>query len=97
MKPLNKHAQEMLALIASRSVRGAPGYWAPTDKQEYFTLGGKAFSVFVQGPWSTGAIRTLTSRGLVEIPAGSPHKWGRRITEKGRDVLEYYLMLGDFI
>ena len=97
MKPLNKHAQEMLAVIGSYSRKGTGEYWMPCEKTEYVKVAGKSISVFISAPWTTGAIRTLTSIGLVEVPAGAMNKYARRITEKGRDVLEYYDLVNDFI
>ena len=87
MKALSEHAMEMLGLIASRTSVGM--YWAPKNKNDGFTTAaGKFVGVFVSGPWSTGAIRTLTSRGLVkEIPSQQAHRWARRVTPAGLQVL----------
>ena len=68
----------------------------PNEKNEFVKFNGKALTVFVSAPWSTGAIRTLTARGLVETPKGAADKWARRVTDKGRDVLSYYELLNEF-
>jgi hypothetical protein len=82
MKPLNEHCLEMLRLIASCSVDGR--YWVPKDKTEYYTDNRGCHDVFVHGAATTGAIRTLTARGLVEvIPGALNNKWSRRATVKG--------------
>lgn len=83
VKPLGKHAQEMLAVIFD-STHPDGRYWIPDGKIEYAKIKGESRTVFVCAPWSTGAIRTLTARGLVEKVAGSASPWARRITISGR-------------
>lgn len=95
---LKPHALEMLRLIGavcSRADGDGGGYWHPQDKSQSATDEGGTFTVFVDGGASTGAIRTLTTRGLVEtIPSLEPmgaSKWARRITPAGREVLDVHL------
>lgn len=86
MKPLKPHALEMLRLIASVSVDGR--YWVPQDRTQYYTDNTGCHEVFVCGAETTGAIRTLTSRGLVEeVAGGLASKWSRRCTVAGFGLL----------
>ncbi|HEY0944248.1 MAG TPA: hypothetical protein VGD81_03245 [Opitutaceae bacterium] len=85
--PLQPHAIEMLRLIASRSSLGGR-YWTPQDKHEFVEDAFGPTHVFVSAPWSTGAIRTLTSRGLVEVVPGAMDRWARRLTVAGRAHLD---------
>lgn len=87
MKPLNEHAWEMLRLIAENSASDG-SYWVPRFENQAFQDNRGTFTVLVRGSRTTGAIRTLTARGLVEVPSGQlMHPWGRRCTAKGYDLL----------
>jgi hypothetical protein len=88
VKPLKPHAVEMLRLIAGKWPDAAACYWSPSNRDDYFTDQWGCGTVYVYGAISTGAIRALTARGLVEKPIGATNKWSRRITPAGRTYLE---------
>lgn len=80
-KALSTHSLEILRLVASVCKFGA--YWCPSNRCEYVTDALGSIEVFVYGSASTGAIRTLTTRGLVEEVAGAMNGYSRRITPAG--------------
>lgn len=87
MKPLREHALEMLRLINIHSDAEFAGYWLPGDKNEIVVDQIGSLDVFVHGTSSTGAIQTLTKRGLVAEVPGAMQKWSRRVTPAGRAFL----------
>jgi hypothetical protein len=91
MKALTPHQLEMLRVIVYRSpTEGemANSYWVPGYKEDYWQDGDLHGSVFVYGSRSVGAIKTLTTRGLVAVVPGAADKYARRATAAGRAYLQ---------
>jgi hypothetical protein len=87
--PLSDHAWDMLAVIGQRT-HDDGRYWVPRDREEFVHIPDSApRTVFVYGLTTTGALRSLESRGYIAHPHGSTvvHRWAYAITESGRAAL----------